>query len=253
MKSNINRLIDGSGYTVTEMAERAGISRTIASELKNAKALPDKTRLDVLERMASVFGVPISSLFLNGGIEITSVEHLPVIVAASVPTTARQRNNAKTADYMEQKLFGGFFLLTLKGISDPLVLSYTGTSMGYISMEIVAFVDESILLNKKFKDAAGIDTDRLHNSSDVINDLSPRAMQYIADKLQGNPDVKELQSQIQKEAPLKMEVAEVPFSLHSQIDAYPEEGSSFFGILGGTNSNCYLMKDFFDGNMDDWK
>ena len=63
MKSNIPELVKKSSMTVTEIAQKAGISRSIMSQLANKTELPGKTRFDALEGVAMALEVDISDLF----------------------------------------------------------------------------------------------------------------------------------------------------------------------------------------------
>lgn len=79
MKSNIQKIVQESKLSISELSKISGLSRTTLSPLVNSDTLPEKTRIETLKRISKALHITISELFeeepytfvkLNEGIEI---------------------------------------------------------------------------------------------------------------------------------------------------------------------------------------
>lgn len=248
MKSNISELLySDPGLTVTALARRASISRTIASELVNSEDIPGKTRFDVLQKVATALGVPVVRLFRLDDVKFQDAKMVPAIEQAHIPLTPRQRAYPPLKDVSFLTVSLGFVSLVVNDSEDGEIInfSYQLSSLGTFRLELISFADEEVLFRKDFSNHLGIDASKFANNKGQLafrsNEFYENALQYISSL----KTVKDLSKEYDDILVGNAKSVQLLMSRTIEAHSYGADVSS--EIV--QNENCYMMDDFFNNRF----
>lgn len=76
MKLRVKKMREERGWSLDDLADRAGISRSYVSEIENHKKPPNAKRL---EGFARAFGVPVIALIEDVGLSEDILQHIEIM------------------------------------------------------------------------------------------------------------------------------------------------------------------------------
>lgn len=122
MKSLLRETLKDHGITVTELARKTGISRSLLSQLANSKQIPGKTRIDVITRIMASLRCNFSDI-LQPEISNIHISYTQKLESTSSPT-----NTDRYITFLELKIEGvvNTFPLLISTVNEPPKDIFTG-------------------------------------------------------------------------------------------------------------------------------
>ncbi|ATU69711.1 XRE family transcriptional regulator [Levilactobacillus brevis] len=187
--SMLRSLLDEKNITISDLHSKTGISRTTLSNLVNAHKIPKTTKIETLERIATAINIPISRFFEDYQPQISVLRNDIYQNGNSAIKNPLYDDFHELDTNLSKNIYGYLGILSLKvgSYKKPLLIGYSGSTIGTISFEIFGEYDLNNLwlanIGRPNKQIKFDEKNTINTDVNFINSLTPTLQKRILDKI----------------------------------------------------------------------